>query len=147
MSGDLNQQLQGRVDARVTHFEMSQTTEDLQKQIEEEHENSKKLQENAEFLRLQNELEAEKMKQKKWQEAINQLQEAKEHAQAEHEEYLGKLKSMSSTTKEDTSKSILEWFQTQTAELNRGRRCQKEEGTRNQGSRNKRAHGTTRGHQ
>ena len=43
LSGDLDKQLQDRVDSRVTQFEMASTVEELQKELEKERENSKKM--------------------------------------------------------------------------------------------------------
>ena len=119
LSGDLDTELQGRVESRVTHFEMGMTPEELQKQLEQEREASNRLKEDTECLRLQNELEAEKLKQSQWRVAMEQLQVAKETALSQHEEYLKKLKEASAAATADTSSNILEWFHKQMAELNK----------------------------
>ena len=43
LSGDLDKQLQGWVDSRVIQFEMASPVEELQKELEEERGNSKKM--------------------------------------------------------------------------------------------------------
>ena len=62
LSGDLDITLQGRVDTRISQFEMAKTQEELQKQLEEEKAQSKQMLEEVEFMKIQNELEAEKLK-------------------------------------------------------------------------------------
>ena len=118
LSGDLDQTLQGRVDTRISQFEMAANPEDLQRQLEEEKEASKKLMEEAEYMKLQAELDNEKLKQKQWQEAINEIHETQEHAQAEHAKFLGQLKEMSTAAQAESIGNILKWFQTKAAEIN-----------------------------
>ena len=117
LSGDLDTELQGRVDARVSLFEMSSSPEELQWQLEAEKLESSKLQQEAESLRLQTELENEKLKQNQWKAAMDKLKEARENAFQQHEQYMEKLKEAAKNTSEDTSAGILDWFQSQMAEL------------------------------
>ena len=70
LSGDLDHHLQGRVDSQITQFEMTTNVDELQKELEEEREHSKKMMADLEAMRIRNQLEAEKLKQKQWQEAI-----------------------------------------------------------------------------
>ena len=79
LSGDLNETLAGRVDNRITHFEMSSSMEELQKALQEEKENSRCMMEDLKLARIRNDLEKEKMKQKEWQTAMDQLKETREH--------------------------------------------------------------------
>ena len=62
LSGDLDNTIKGLVDNRVSQFEMA-TMEKLKQSLEGEKEQSKKMQEEAEVQRIQNELELEKLKQ------------------------------------------------------------------------------------
>ena len=59
LSGDLNNALQGRVDSRISQFEMADTAEELQCQLEEERQNSKQLKADAEIMKIRNEHELE----------------------------------------------------------------------------------------
>ena len=117
LSGDLNQTLQGQVDTRIGQFEMSATQEELQQQLEEERAQSKQMMEEAELMKIQHKLDAERLKQKQWQTVMDQLKEAKEHAQKEHERFLGELKDITGASKRNTAKDVLEWFKAQTDKL------------------------------
>ena len=117
LSGNLNEELQGRVDSRVTQFEMAQSAEELKKQLEEEKENSRRLQEDVELMKLQNELEAERMAQKQWHTAKEQLWEAREHAEQEHLKAMAQIKERAEGAKEGTSVKVLEWLNSQVAGL------------------------------
>ena len=119
LSGDLDTTLQGRVDSRVSQFEMAKTQEELQQQLEEQKAQSKRLFEEAELMRIQHELEAERLKQKKWQVAMDQLQAAKVHAEEEHTRYLEEIKEAANSVKDNTAKSALEWFKQQADKLGR----------------------------
>ena len=50
LSGNLDQELQGRVDSRINQFEMSTNTDDLERELEEAREHSCKLKEDAETM-------------------------------------------------------------------------------------------------
>ena len=76
LSGDLNQEIKGLVDARIEQFDMT-STEDLRIQLEQEREDNRKLEENVEQAKILNELEIEKMKKQQWQIALDKLKEAK----------------------------------------------------------------------
>ena len=73
LSGNLDEELKGRVDNRVSQFKMAQSAEELQRQLDEERESSRRLKEDAEIMWICNELEAEKLAQKQWQTAMEQL--------------------------------------------------------------------------
>ena len=61
------------------------TAEELKAQLEEEREQSKKLQENAELEKIRHKLEMEKLKQQQWQTAVDKIKEAREEAAQEHD--------------------------------------------------------------
>ena len=94
---------------------MSTSLEQLQKELVEEWENSKKLLQDIELARIKNELEAEKMKQQQWHIALQQLQETKEHTEQEHTKVLEELKGRAVASRENTSSQVLEWFNLQIA--------------------------------
>ena len=98
---------------------MAKSQEELQRQLEEEKVQSKHLMEEAELIRMQQELEAEKLKQKQWQVTIEQLQQTREHAEKEHAKYLEDIKQAAGAARENTSRSMLEWFKAQTDKLGR----------------------------
>ena len=81
LSGNLDNEVQGIVDCRVNQLEMAASTEELKQKLEQEREQSKKMQEDAEYAELQHQIELEKMKLQQWQTAIQKLQEAKTHAE------------------------------------------------------------------
>ena len=60
---------------------MAGVAEDLKQQLEAEKEKNKQLQEEAEVLQVQHKLEVERQKCKQWQVAMDQIKEAKEHAE------------------------------------------------------------------
>ena len=60
LSGDLSDRIEGLVESRIGQFEMAQSAEQLKQQLEEEKENSRKLQEEIELLRMRNEVESRK---------------------------------------------------------------------------------------
>ena len=112
LSGNLDEELQGRVDTRVNQFEMASTTEKLQKQLEEACQSNKKRIEDVEVMKIRNELEVEKPQQEQWDAAIAQLQEARDHAAQEHAKVMEQIKQKTVTTKEGTAKA-LEWLESQ----------------------------------
>ena len=89
------------------------TQEELQRKTEEEKENSRRLQEDVELLKLQNTLEVEKMKQEQWQTAITKLKEAKQHATQEHSKCLEQMGQIASSTMKGTTSAMLDWFKAQ----------------------------------
>ena len=117
LSGDLDQTLQGVVDSRITHFEMAQSTEELQKQLEEEKVQTKRMLEDMECMKIEHELETHKLQQKQWQATMEQLKEAREHAEQEHTKYMEGIKEMTGNVKDTTSKNMLDWFKSQTEQL------------------------------
>ena len=119
LSGDLDTQLQGRVDSRVIQFEMAKTAEELKQQLEEERERSTKMMEDVEIRRIQHELEAEKLKQQQWQATLQQMEESRQHVEAEHQKYLAQLKEAATTSREDISNGMLEWFKNQSLKLSK----------------------------
>ena len=112
LSGNLDEELQGKVDTRVNQFEMASTTEELQKQLEEACQSNKKRMEDVEVMKIRNELEVEKLQQEQWDAAIAQLQEALDHAAQEHAKVMEQIKQKTVTTKEGTAKA-LEWLESQ----------------------------------
>ena len=116
LSGDLNKSLVGVVDSRVTQFEMA-SQEELQQQLEVQKAESKCMMEEVELMKLRHELDTEKMKQKQWQITMDKFKEAREVAEREHTKYLEDLQEMASTTGNDTSRNMLEWFKAQTEKV------------------------------
>ena len=92
---------------------MAQTAEELQQQLEQEKEQSRKLMEDAELMKLINELKTEKLKQKQWQEAMDQLRETKEHMEQEHAKVLSNIKEMGDNSRQDISQGVTQWLRTQ----------------------------------
>ena len=70
-----------------------------------------------EFMKIQNELENEKLKQRQWQEVMDQLKQTREHAERAHSRYMQEIKEAASTACDNTTRRVLEWFRTQTDQL------------------------------
>ena len=70
-------------------------------------------------MRLQQELETEKLKQKQWHLMMEHLKETREHAEREHTKYLEELKQAAEGVKQNTSKSMLDWFKAQASMINK----------------------------
>ena len=117
LSGDLDTEISGLVDTRINQFEMATTAEELQKQLEEEREQSRKLQEDAELLKIRNALEVEKLKQQQWKSAIAQLEEVREQAAQEHEKCMEQMKEFVNSSKA-TGGGTLDWLKDQIEKLN-----------------------------
>ena len=117
LSGDLDIALQGRVDTRITQFEMTSMAEELQKELDNAKESNKKLMEDAEVMRIRNELEAEKLKEQQWHIAMERLKETREHATREHEKFLEQIKDKAEASKNNASAKILDWFSAQVGDL------------------------------
>ena len=113
LSGDLDQQVLGIVDSRVNHFEMA-TVEELKKQIEEEKEQSRKLQEDVE---MRNQLEIEKLKQQQWKTALDKLKQAKEEVAQEYDKCMEQMDSIVTKAKASTTNDSLQWFKAQVEAL------------------------------
>ena len=117
LSGDLNEQLQGRVDTRVTQFKMASTLEELRQQLENSKEKSRKMQQEAEMLRIQQEPEAEKLKQKEWHVAIEELKETRSQMELDHKKNLEQVKQLALASREDSSNKVLQWYKSQLESL------------------------------
>ena len=118
LSGDLDNTIKGLVDNRVSQFEMA-TMEELKQKLEEEKEQSRKMQEEAEVQRIQNELELEKLKQKQWCNTLDKLKEAREQAEHEHEKCMEEMEDIVHTRQEPGLNSSVEWLKTQLGQLNK----------------------------
>ena len=119
LSGDLDNQLKGQVDLAIQHLEMTNTAEDLRRQLESEREHSKQLQEEVEMIKMHNELALEKQKQAQWHSAMEQIKEAREHADREHEKCLEQMKELTATSKGDSSSEAIAWLQAQVRDLHK----------------------------
>ena len=96
---------------------MATTAEELQEQLEEERENSKRLMEDKEIMKIRNELETKKLKQKQWETAIEQLKQTREHAEQEHARAITEIKEKAEAAKSEVLTTVLDWFKTQVADL------------------------------
>ena len=128
MSGDLDTELEGRVDMRITQFEMT-TVDKLKKQIQMVKDNSKQMQDDIEAMRLRNELEVEQQRQQQWQAAMEHLKQAREHAAQENEKVLEKMREVSKTNQAETTNEALTWLESQFSSL-RGPPAKDDEQTR-----------------
>ena len=107
LSGDLEEVVQGKVSDTIEHLEatlegvMSRdmsddnaTPEQLQEMLREQKENSSKLQQQVEAMKIRNELEAEKLHQEQWELAMKELQEEREQMMVQHESNVSRIKTM-----------------------------------------------------
>ena len=70
-------------------------------------------------MKTRNELEVEKLKQKEWQIAMEQLKEAREHAETEHEKSVETIREMAARAKETSANSATEWFKAKLNDLHK----------------------------
>ena len=89
---------------------MASMAEELRQQLEEEKENSRKMQEDLEVMKIRDELEMEKRKQQQWQVAMEQLKENRDKAEQEHSRVIQELKDMATTPQEEVPESVTEWL-------------------------------------
>ena len=124
LSGDLEQVVQGKVSGTVQLLEKEimegppsisedATPEQLQEMIKERQENSARLQQQAETMKLRNQLEAEIKQQEQWKLAIQQLKQARENQAQEHERNLEKMKTMAQEKARHPKDQAVAWLQTQ----------------------------------
>ena len=116
LSGDLDQQLEGLVDHRISQFEMAMA-EELRQWLEDEKENSKKLEADTKIMHIQNELELEKLKQQQWKVVLDKLKEAREQAAQEHDKCMQQMQELAEAPRGTLPNSSLEWFKAQKARL------------------------------
>ena len=69
--------------------------------------------EDAELMRIRNELEVEKLKQKQWEVAKGQLCKTREHAEQEHTRILAELEGRVQAANKEASAQVLDWFSSQ----------------------------------
>ena len=112
LSGNLDKELQGCVGARISQYEMS-TPEELQQQLQDAEENSKKMQQDVEAMQIRNKIDLEKHKHLHWQTALEKLKEAREHAAQQNEKVLEKMREVTDTAKTESSNEALQWLQDQ----------------------------------
>ena len=118
LSGDLEEEVVGLVDTRVSQFEMAKSQEELQKQLEQEKQNKRMLEE-MELAKIESELEAERMKRQELQVAMQQLKEAREHATQEHDKCIENMKRIASEARTQSSQSTMDWFKEQISTINK----------------------------
>ena len=97
---------------------MATTVEELQKELDEQKEQSKKIMEDAELMHIRNELEVEKLKQKQWEVAKEQLHKTREHAEQEHAKILAELEGRAQAANKEASAQVLDWFSSQLPSFN-----------------------------
>ena len=126
LSGDLDQTLQGRVGQVMNTFEdshifttMSDTeTECLQQELEEKRAATKLATQQAEELRLCNELEAESLKHQQWELAIEQLKKKREEISVQHQKQMEEMKAMAVEQVEGNPKEgAVAWLKEQLKKL------------------------------
>ena len=117
LSGDLNTELAGRVDTHISQFESTMSTEELRKQLEEDREAGRKVQEDMECMKIQNEIETERLKRQQWEAAREQLKQAQEVALQEHEKCMSEIKRIAEQTRADTAAGAAEWLKEQVAQI------------------------------
>ena len=104
LSGDLEQVVQGKVSGTVELLETGimntetikedTTPEELEALLKEWRESSMKLHQQAETMRLRNQLEVEQKQQEQWELAIQQLKQERDRINHQHEENMEKMKHM-----------------------------------------------------
>ena len=77
------------------------TPEQLQELIKIQKDNSAKLQQQVETMKLRNQLEAEQMQQQQWELAIKQLKQSREQMAQQHEENMAKTRNMTTPPPQD----------------------------------------------
>ena len=111
LSGDLKQVIQGKVSETVQQLENHRTDmdpnltenatpEELQDRLKEQKDNSQKLQQQVEALKLRNELEVEHLQQQQWELALKKLQSTREIMAQQHEENMNKIRDMAEEAQE-----------------------------------------------
>ena len=132
LSGDLDTAVQGKVSEAVGLLEKTSgsadnsdnrmendtipedaTPEQLQAMLKEQQENSAKLQQQVETMKLRNQLEAEQLHQKQWELAIQELKQAREELNQEHEENMDRIRKMARENTVKPQDQALAWMQSQ----------------------------------
>ena len=121
LSGDLEEVISGIVEQSVNRLEPPRTTamatpqehtaDNLRQQLEEQKQQSQRMQEQMETMRLRNELESEKMKQEQWETAMTQLKEAREAAAQAHQDSLDKMRELGASAAPRTQ--AVAWLEAQ----------------------------------
>ena len=128
LSGDLDQVVQGKVSEAVGLLEnldisMSSqpisedaTNEELECMLKEQRDNSARMQQQVENMKLRNALEAERLQQEQWEAAMDELKQCRDDIKQQHEQNLEKIRKM---REENTIKSdqAVAWMQAQLKQL------------------------------
>ena len=137
LSGDLDTTLQGKVGQVVSSFEdklipsdteegevLSDLTEPimseaerLQKELEEKKAATKLAAQQAEEMKLRNELEGEELKKQEWELAIQQLKEKRERMVALHSKKLEEIRKMAEDKDDGSGDDTTKWLQEQINKL------------------------------
>ena len=139
LSGDLDQTLQGKVGQVVNTFEENiipeqerdsevepptpkmSDAEKLQKQLEEKRAATKKAAQEAEEMKIRNELEEESLKQQEWELAMQQLKAKREKTMAAHNRKLEEMKKLAEEVEENEgTDSTVQWLKEQLQKLSPG---------------------------
>ena len=128
LSGDLEQVVKGKVSGAVeliesphsasmdtTKISEEVTQEELQEMLNKHKENSAKMQQQVENMKLCNELEAEKLQQEQWALALQQLKQNRDKIAQVHEENMERIRNMSDRRTETAPSEPARWLQDQLA--------------------------------
>ena len=125
LSGDLEHVVQGKVSGAVELLERTDKSvmendnieesspEELQDLIREQKENSARLQQQVETMRLRNELEAEQMQQKQWELAIERLKQSWDLMAQQYEDNMEKIRNMAQEPAQKPSNQAVTWIKSQ----------------------------------
>ena len=83
--------------------------------MEEERQASKKLEQEVEITRLQNEMEAESLKQEEWKHALTKLEEARELKNQDHKKCMEDMDQMAVSSLGDEPSITMAWLKAQMA--------------------------------
>ena len=132
LSGDLDTVVQGKVNevisalgavriSTMNHPEEldSATPEELERMIAEQKENSTRLQQQTQAMRLRNELEAEKLQQQQWEVAMQELKKAREHQAQQHQANINRMREISSEHSTAAEAQAVAWLQERMTDLKR----------------------------
>ena len=112
LSGDLDQQVSGKVERTIHQFEMATPTE-MAQQLEMQKEATRKLQLEAEEMQLRNEVEEEQQKAKALELSLKHMKEARELALVNHEKNMAELECIATETKEKSKAEANAWLEAQ----------------------------------
>ena len=111
LSGDLGEQIQGKVGQLVNSIEVMSTNQELEQELEAQREARKHLEEQEEEFKIRHEMDMERLRAKELELSIRHLKEAREKAESVHTMKVQEMEKAANALQEQADKEAANWVE------------------------------------